>query len=89
MAKRYKLPSTLNDAAPMPSSPVPILLTPTQIARTLQVHPRTIHRYVRDGVIPYIPLPGKIRFDHSAVMDALSKRSAQVEQKRNKKSDES
>ncbi len=48
------------------------LLTPDQMAATLQVKPSTIRSWAREGLIPAIRVGGQIiRFDRDEVLDAL------------------
>ena len=41
----------------------PSLLTRKQVARRLNVTPRTIENYCQRGIIPFVVLPGGRRFD--------------------------
>lgn len=40
---------------------VPTLLTPAEVAERLRLTDETIHRWCRDGKLPFIQLPGGIK----------------------------
>jgi excisionase family DNA binding protein len=70
MAQRHNVPRVSYSCTP------PQLLTPSQVARLWGVSRRTVQRYIADGKIPAIRLPGgqyRIRAeDAQAAIEAAS-----------------
>ena len=60
---------------PATNPTVPVLLTPKQMARALQVSPRTVGRLARAGRIPVVRIGQQTRFEPKRVIDALAKRN--------------
>jgi excisionase family DNA binding protein len=49
------------------------MLTTYELARCLQLHPDTIRKMAREGIIPSMQIGRKLRFDQAAVVEALTK----------------
>jgi len=71
--------------ATQPNTAAPIRETPpvmgyTEAAEFLGISPRTLERYVREGLIPYVPLPKRgsrsvVRFLRSQLVEWLERRT--------------
>ena len=49
------------------------MLTTYELARYLQLHPDTIRKMAREGIIPSMQIGRKLRFELAAVVEALTK----------------
>lgn len=56
------------------------LVTAEQVAERLQVSLPTIRRWTRAGVLPTVPLPGRVvRYDHAAIDEWVASRAVPAE----------
>lgn len=53
-------------------APLPALLTATEVAKVLRVHPGTVRRWMVDGTLPGIRVGRQIRFRRSDVESLLT-----------------
>lgn len=51
----------------------PELLTVTEVATLFRVADETIHRWAREGVLPYVPLPTGLKRFRRDVIEAIAK----------------
>jgi excisionase family DNA binding protein len=48
------------------------LLSRTQVARRLGVHPMTVYKWVQDASIPYLRLRKRLKFDPEKIEDWIA-----------------
>jgi excisionase family DNA binding protein len=58
-------------------SDMPVFLTAKELEAMLKIDVKTIYRYVRRGLIPYVRIQSNIRFDRSRILRWVHRRSSE------------
>ena len=54
------------------------LLNVSEVAKVLGIKPQTVYQYVSRGIIPFVKIGSRVRFDEQAIIEWINSKKAEV-----------